>query len=98
MTVRPDVSVIIPVHNAGATVGRLVGSIVAVDEVAVEVVVVDDASTDDSLAQVTALGRPEVVTDGFATNRGAGVARPRRRRRPCPPPARRRGRRGSGSR
>ncbi len=77
MSERPDVSVIIPVHNAGATVGRLVGSILAVDDVAVEVVVVDDASTDDSRAQVAALGRSEVVVDGFATNRGAGVARNR---------------------
>lgn len=77
MSVRPDVSVIIPVHDAGATVGRLVASILAVDAVSVEVVVVDDASTDDSLAQVRAVGRPEVVVDAFPTNRGAGVARNR---------------------
>lgn len=77
MAVRPDVSVIIPVHNAGATVGRLVRSVLEISAVAVEVVVVDDASTDDSVAQVEALARPEVVVERFAHNRGAGVARNR---------------------
>ena len=77
MSERPDVSVIIPVHNASSTVGRLVSSILTVESVRVEVVVVDDASTDDSLARVRALDAPQVVVDGFATNRGAGVARNR---------------------
>ncbi|SEP59000.1 glycosyltransferase [Microlunatus flavus] len=77
MTVRPDVSVIIPVHNAGGTVGGLVRSALTIDALDVEVVVVDDASTDDSVAQVEALGRAEVVVERFSTNAGAGVARNR---------------------
>ena len=67
MSERPDVSVIIPVHDAGSTVARLVSSILAVESVRVEVVVVDDASTDDSLARVLALDAPQVVVDGFPT-------------------------------
>jgi glycosyltransferase involved in cell wall biosynthesis len=39
------------------------------------VVVVDDASTDDSVERVLALGRPEVKVERFETNRGAGIAR-----------------------
>jgi glycosyltransferase involved in cell wall biosynthesis len=77
MTNRPDLSVIMPMHDAGATVTRVVESFLEVEEAAVEVVVVDDASTDDSVEQVTALGRPEVIIERFETNLGAGVARNR---------------------
>ena len=74
---RPDVSVIIPMHDAAATVERLVGSLLAIEPLAVEVVVVDDASTDGSPDRVAALGRDEVVVERFAVNRGAGIARNR---------------------
>ena len=72
---RPDVSVIIPMHNAASTVERLVRSLLAVDTLSLQVVVVDDASTDGSGERVAALGRDEVVVERFATNRGAGIAR-----------------------
>ena len=75
MTNRPDLSVIIPMHNASATVTGVVESFLEIDAAAVEVIVVDDASTDDSVERVTALGRPEVIVERFETNRGAGVAR-----------------------
>jgi glycosyltransferase involved in cell wall biosynthesis len=74
---RPDLSVIIPMHNASGTVVRVVESFLDIDAAAVEVIVVDDASTDDSIERVTALGRPEVVIERFDSNRGAGVARNR---------------------
>jgi glycosyltransferase involved in cell wall biosynthesis len=77
MTNRPDLSVIIPMHNASATVAGVVESFLGIDASAVEVVVVDDASTDDSVEQVTALRRPEVMVERFETNRGAGIARNR---------------------
>jgi hypothetical protein len=77
VTSQPDVSVIIPMHNASATVTRVVESFLAIEACAVEVIVVDDASTDDSVAQVNALGRPEVTVERFETNHGAGVARNR---------------------
>ncbi len=74
---RPDVSVIIPMHNASATIGRLVKSLLAIDALRVEVVVVDDASTDDSVSRALAVDRPEVVVERLVTNHGAGVARNR---------------------
>ncbi len=75
MTPQPDVSVIIPVHNASATVVGVVQSFLDIEGPHVEVIAVDDASTDDSVAQLNALGRPELVIERFATNRGAGIAR-----------------------
>jgi glycosyltransferase involved in cell wall biosynthesis len=75
MTDRPDLSVIVPMHNASASVVDVVESVAAIDAVDVEIIVVDDASTDDSAQRVTALGRPDVILERFAANRGAGVAR-----------------------
>lgn len=77
LTNRPDVSVVIPMHNASATVVQLVESLLDIDSAAVEVVVVDDASTDDSVERVTALNRPEVIVERLGTNHGAGIARNR---------------------
>jgi glycosyltransferase involved in cell wall biosynthesis len=77
MTNRPDLSVIIPMHDASATVTGVVQSFLGIDVAAIEVVVIDDASTDDSVERVTALGRPEVIVEQLETNRGAGIARNR---------------------
>ena len=74
---RPDVSVIIPMHDAAATVEGLVGSLLAIDALDVEVVVVDDASTDGSAERVAALGGAGVVVERLPTNQGAGLARNR---------------------
>lgn len=71
----PDVSVIIPMHNASATISRLLTSLVAIDTLSLEVVVVDDASSDDSVQRVLDLDRPEVVVERLPRNHGAGVAR-----------------------
>lgn len=74
---RPDLSVIIPVHNGSATIERLVSSLLAIDAVCLEVVVVDDASTDGSAERAASVGGDAVVVERFATNQGAGVARNR---------------------
>lgn len=71
----PDLSVIIPVHNAAATIVSVVSSFVAIEGINVEVLVVDDASTDDSVALVEGLARPEVRVLSLPYNQGAGVAR-----------------------
>jgi len=76
-TNEPELSVIIPMHNASATITKVVDSFLAIQAINIEVIVVDDASTDDSVAQVKALGRPEVVVERFETNHGAGIARNR---------------------
>lgn len=75
MTSQPDLSVIIPMHNSSATVVGVVESFLAVDGLDVEVIAVDDASTDDSVNLVTALGDPRVHVERLDTNHGAGVAR-----------------------
>ncbi len=41
-----DVSIIIPVYNAAATIGCLVNKILSENHVAIELIVVDDGSTD----------------------------------------------------
>ena len=74
---RPDVSVIIPMHDAAATIDRLVASLLAIEVLDVEVVVVDDASTDGSADRVAALGHERVVVERLPTNQGAGIARNR---------------------
>ena len=74
---RPDVSVIIPMHNASATIDRLVTALLEITAVSIEVIVVDDASTDGSADRVAALGGPDVVVERLAANQGAGLARNR---------------------
>jgi glycosyltransferase involved in cell wall biosynthesis len=77
VTSRPDLSVIIPAHNAGGTVAGVVRSFLEIETVATEVVVVDDASTDDTVERVTALGMPNTILERSQANRGAGIARNR---------------------
>jgi glycosyltransferase involved in cell wall biosynthesis len=77
VTNQPDLSVIIPMHNASATVAEVVRSFLRIDGAAIEVIVVDDASTDDCVDRVRALARPEVIVEQFTSNRGAGIARNR---------------------
>lgn len=46
------ISVIVPVHNAGKTLGRCVASVAAQDFADIELILVDDASSDDSRRQM----------------------------------------------
>lgn len=77
MTNQPDLSVIIPMHNAGATISGVVESFLAIDALAIEMILVDDASTDDTVERVGRLAAPSVTVERFETNRGAGLARNR---------------------
>jgi hypothetical protein len=52
------VSVVIPCHNAAPWIGETVRSAVTQDGVGIEVIVVDDGSTDDSAARAEAAGAP----------------------------------------
>lgn len=75
MTTQADVSVVIPMHNAGPTITALVESFLAIETLTIELILIDDASTDDSVARISELGRDSVLMDGFSVNRGAGLAR-----------------------
>ena len=59
----PDISVVIPCYNAGKWVGRAIESALSQEGVSVEVIVVDDGSTDDSLDVIRAYGDRILVRD-----------------------------------
>jgi O-antigen biosynthesis protein len=70
------VSVVIPCHDAAPFLAEAIGSALAQAGVEVEVIVVDDASTDGSLAVAEAFG-PAVRLIRLEGNRGAAHARNR---------------------
>jgi glycosyltransferase involved in cell wall biosynthesis len=77
--VTPDVSVVLPTYNRAHLLGASLESLLAEEGVALEVVVVDDGSTDDTRARVAAVGDPRVRLvvrphAGIAAARNAGIA------------------------
>ncbi|MGE0728603.1 MAG: glycosyltransferase family 2 protein [Acidimicrobiia bacterium] len=79
---RPSVGVIVPVHNGARYLGEALGSLVEQSEPAQQVVVVDDGSTDDSLAIARSFQERlplEIIRlggrSGVSAARNAGVAR-----------------------
>jgi hypothetical protein len=75
------VSTIIPVFNRPAQLREAVGSVLAQDWRSIEVIVVDDGSTDDTLDVAQALARehPGIVRVFSQANAGPGPARERGR-------------------
>lgn len=71
----PLVSVIVPTYNRAATLPRAIDSALAQTVDDLEVVVVDDGSTDDTASVLAAFDDPRLRTVVHATNRGANVAR-----------------------
>ncbi len=80
MNSPPLVSIIIPVHNGSSHLGKTLDALLASDFVEYEIVVVDDASTDESATLAQARG-VEVIAlaaqlgPAAARNRGANHAR-----------------------
>jgi cellulose synthase/poly-beta-1,6-N-acetylglucosamine synthase-like glycosyltransferase len=75
----PQLSVIIPAHNAGETIVQVLETLLSGTGDRVEIIVVDDASTDDtaSLVQrfpVTLISRPQCGGPSAARNQGVEVA------------------------
>jgi glycosyltransferase involved in cell wall biosynthesis len=70
--VNPTVSVIIPNYNHEVLVGRAINSVLAQGDDVLEVIVIDDASTDDSVRviEATLRGNPTVRLLRNVTNRG----------------------------
>lgn len=70
---RPLVSVIIPTYNRAETVGRTIQSVIAQTYRPMEVIVVDDGSTDQTLEALNRFGSEIKVI--LQTNRGPSAAR-----------------------
>ncbi|MBM7069108.1 glycosyltransferase family 2 protein [Actibacterium sp. 188UL27-1] len=83
----PDIAVIVPAWNAEATLERAVSSALAQHDVSVQVIVVDDASTDGTLDvarrlaeqdnRITALDQPLNRGPAAARNRGLAATQAR---------------------
>jgi len=71
----PTISVVMPCHNAAASVGAAIGSVLAQTYASVELVVVDDGSTDGSHEVLQGFGSRIVTIP--QENRGPGPARNR---------------------
>lgn len=69
------ISVIVPVHNAGKTLGRCVASVAAQGFADIELVLVDDASSDDSCRQMQNLdAKHKNIRIICLSNEGRGVS------------------------
>lgn len=80
MTARSLVSTVIPVYNRPRLLREAVASVLGQTYRPIEIIVVDDGSTDDTGAVVDELGRShEEVVAIHTANRGAGAARERGR-------------------
>jgi glycosyltransferase involved in cell wall biosynthesis len=75
----PRVSVVVPAYNAGRTLGAALASVQMQTEHRLEVLVIDDASTDDTalLAAAAAASDPRVRTLRNAANSGPAATRNR---------------------
>ena len=73
----PEVSVIIPVHNTEALLDRTLGSLLRQTLRDIEILCVDDGSTDGSLGVLQAWAQkdPRIRVIAFPQNRGVAAAR-----------------------
>lgn len=74
---EPQVTVVIPAYRAATFIKRAIDSALDQEDVAVDVIVVDDASPDDTVEVVRALqaDRPRLHLVSLPTNGGPSVAR-----------------------
>lgn len=71
----PDVSFVLAAFNSAGTITHAIDSALAQEGVAVEVIVVDDCSSDATAALVAAIGDPRIRLIALGQNRGPGGAR-----------------------
>lgn len=75
MSAAPTVSVIIPVHDRAAYVSDAIRSVLAQSLADLELIVVDDGSTDDTVAVVRSFADPRLRLVRHEVNRGIPAAR-----------------------
>jgi glycosyltransferase involved in cell wall biosynthesis len=73
--VSPRVSVILPVFNRADVLGRAIRSVLEQEFQEFELIVVDDGSSDDSLAIARSFGDPRIRMIELGQNRGGNAAR-----------------------
>jgi glycosyltransferase involved in cell wall biosynthesis len=71
----PDISVVLATYNRRHSLPRAITSVQAQDGVRFELIVVDDASSDDTLAYLASLADPRIRTITRDRNRGPSAAR-----------------------
>lgn len=72
-----SVSVVIPAYNAARTIGEAIASVRAQSMPVMEIIVVDDASKDGTLAALEALAGPDLIVVRQPRNAGGSAARNR---------------------
>lgn len=72
---RPRCSVILPTYNRAKTLPRAVASVLAQDEPDFELIIVDDASTDQTAAWLATLDDPRIRVARSERNHGPSAAR-----------------------
>lgn len=70
-----QVSVVMPAHNTAAYIGEAIASVLSQEAVAMELIVIDDGSQDDTAAVVQRLADPRIVL--LRNAKGGGPARAR---------------------
>ena len=71
----PLISVVMPSYNRAGLIGRTITSVLAQTLERFELIIVDDGSTDDTLALLATLADPRIVVFQQPVNRGAPAAR-----------------------
>jgi len=75
MIASPTVSVVLPTFNRGGVLRRAAESVLALDEEALELIIVDDGSTDSTVRELQDLQDPRISVIALRFNSGANVAR-----------------------